>query len=193
MSALEGWLVILQAENINPDYLTEIQKDINRLKIITNRFSKIGSIPKLELVNIVGETKEAYNYLKSRSSRLINFNIEVPDTSILVKLNKSLFAWTIENLVKNAIDAMDGKGHLTIKLTENKQYVKIHVIDTGSGIPKLNFKKIFEPGYTSKKRGWGLGLSLAKRIIVDYHNGRIKVAQSEKGKGTTFQISLMKC
>jgi len=193
MSALEGWLEILKTEDVNSDYIIEIQKDINRLKIITERFSKVGSIPALELVNIVGETREAYNYLKSRSSKLIDFEIEVPETSILVKLNKPLFAWTIENLVKNAIDAMGGKGKLKIKILDTRQFVKILITDTGKGISKFNFQKVFEPGHTTKKIGWGLGLSLAKRIIVDYHEGKIKVAQSEIGKGTTFQISLTKC
>jgi len=193
LSSLVGWLEILKIENVNPEYLTEMQKDINRLKMITNRFSKIGSKPTLELANIVSETQEAYEYLKARSSKLINFEISTPENPILVKLNKPLYAWTIENLVKNAIDAMRGKGDLKVLVLEDKQSVKIQVIDTGSGISRLNFNKIFEPGYTSKPIGWGLGLSLARRIIVDYHSGQIKVAKSERGKGTTFQISLTKC
>lgn len=193
LSSLVGWLEILKTENIDQDYVMEMTKDINRLKMITDRFSKIGSRPILELVNIVSETSEAFEYIHTRSSKLINFELEVPEQSILVKLNKPLYAWTIENLVKNAIDAMKGQGNLKIRVLEKKQYVKIRVIDSGSGISKLNFQKVFEPGYTSKKRGWGLGLSLAKRIIVDYHKGHIKVLKSEKGKGTTFEISLLKC
>lgn len=193
LSSLVGWLEILKTENIDQDYVSEMTKDINRLKMITDRFSKIGSIPKLELLNIVSETKDAFDYLHSRSSKLINFELEVPDESILVKLNKPLYAWTIENLVKNAIDAMKGQGDLKIKVFPRKQYVKIQIIDTGSGISKLNFQRVFEPGYTSKTRGWGLGLSLAKRIVVDYHKGQIKVLKSEKGKGTTFEISLLQC
>ena len=193
LSSLVGWLEILKLENTDPEHIMEMEKDINRLKMITERFSKVGSKPTLELVNIVNETEEAYKYLKARSSKLINFEIEVPNNSILVKLNKPLYAWTIENLVKNAIDAMRGKGDLKIRILDQKQYVKIQVIDTGAGISKFNFNRVFEPGYTSKKIGWGLGLSLAKRIIVDYHNGNIKVAKSEIGKGTTFQISLAKC
>lgn len=193
LSSLVGWLEILKTENIDQDYVSEMTKDINRLKMITDRFSKIGSIPKLELLNIVSETKDAFDYLHSRSSKLINFELEVPDESILVKLNKPLYAWTIENLVKNAIDAMKGQGDLKIKVLPRKQHVKIQVIDTGSGISKLNFQSIFEPGYTSKARGWGLGLSLAKRIVVDYHKGQIKVLKSEKNKGTTFEISLLQC
>lgn len=193
LSSLVGWLEILKTENIDQDYVAEMTKDINRLKMITDRFSKIGSIPKLELLNIVSETKDAFDYLHSRSSKLINFELEVPDESILVKLNKPLYAWTIENLVKNAIDAMKGQGDLKIKVFARKQHVKIQVIDTGYGISKLNFQRVFEPGYTSKTRGWGLGLSLAKRIVVDYHKGQIKVLKSEKGKGTTFEISLLQC
>jgi len=195
LSSLEAWVEIFKIENIKPKYITEIDKDIKRLNMIAERFSKIGSKPVLELANIVSETEEAYYYLKSRSSKLIDFEIEIPsNTSILVKLNKPLYAWTIENLVKNAIDAMNGRGKLKIKLIDSdKQYVKIQVIDNGSGISLRNFQKVFETGYTSKSRGWGLGLSLAKRIIVDYHKGRIKVAHSERGVGTTFQIILDKC
>lgn len=193
LSSLVGWLEILKTENLDQDYVMEMAKDINRLKMITERFSKVGSVPTLELANIVSETNEAYEYLKSRSSKLINFDIQLPEKSILVKLNKPLFAWTIENLVKNAIDAMKGKGDLKIEVVTKKQYVKIRVIDSGSGISKRNFQKVFEPGYTSKTRGWGLGLSLAKRIVVDYHGGRIKVAKSEIDKGTTFEISLFQC
>lgn len=193
LSSLVGWLEILKTENLDQDYVMEMAKDINRLKMITERFSKVGSVPTLELANIVSETNEAYEYLKSRSSKLINFDIQLPEKSILVKLNKPLFAWTIENLVKNAIDAMKGKGDLKIEVVTKKQYVKIRVIDSGSGISKRNFQKVFEPGYTSKTRGWGLGLSLAKRIILDYHGGRIKVSKSEIDKGTTFEISLLQC
>ncbi len=193
LSSLVGWLEILKTENLDQDYVMEMAKDINRLKMITERFSKVGSVPTLELANIVSETNEAYEYLKSRSSKLINFDIQLPEKSILVKLNKPLFAWTIENLVKNAIDAMKGKGDLKIEVVTKKQYVKIRVIDSGSGISKRNFQKVFEPGYTSKTRGWGLGLSLAKRIIVDYHGGRIKVSKSEIDRGTTFEISLLQC
>ncbi len=193
LSSLVGWIEILKSENIDPSYIHEITKDITRLNMITERFSKIGSKPSLTLMNVIGETEDAFEYLKARSSKLIQFKLEVPDSSILVKLNKELYGWTIENLVKNAIDAMKGKGDLTVKVIEEKQHVKIQVIDTGMGLSKFLFKRVFEPGYTTKTRGWGLGLSLARRIIVDYHKGNIKVAQSEKDKGTTFQITLKKC
>ncbi|WP_299259674.1 HAMP domain-containing sensor histidine kinase [uncultured Aquimarina sp.] len=192
LSSLVGWNEILKVENVNPEYIVEIEKDISRLKVITERFSKIGSIPKLEEVDIVKETKEAYTYLQSRSSKLINFSLNLPEEFIQVHLNSQLYSWTIENLVKNAIDAMRGKGDLNIELSQDSKRVFIRITDSGKGIPKSKFTKIFEPGYTSKTRGWGLGLSLAKRIIEDYHSGKIKVLRSEMGKGTTFQITLDK-
>lgn len=190
LSSLVGWSEILKAEQVNPEYLVEIEKDINRLQTITERFSKIGSVPNLDEQDIVAATKESYQYLKSRSSKLINFEISVPNETIFVKLNEPLYSWTIENLVKNAIDAMKGKGTLTIHIEKDQKFVHILISDTGKGISKNLFKTIFEPGYTSKKRGWGLGLSLSKRIIEDYHQGKIKVKHSEIGKGTTMQISL---
>lgn len=190
LSSLVGWTEILKTENVDPSYITEIEKDITRLQTITDRFSKIGSIPTLEETDIVQATTEAYDYLKSRSSKLINFELITPETEIMVDLNSQLYSWTIENLVKNAIDAMKGKGALKIEISQIESNIKINITDTGKGIPKHLHKTIFEPGYTSKKRGWGLGLSLAKRIIEDYHDGKIKVLHSEIGKGTTIQIAL---
>ncbi|WP_298893043.1 HAMP domain-containing sensor histidine kinase [uncultured Psychroserpens sp.] len=190
LSSLVGWTEILRSENVNPDYLSEIEKDITRLQTITDRFSKIGSIPTLEKTDVVKETLDSYEYLKARSSKLIDFEITAPEQQLYVDLNKQLYSWTIENLVKNAIDAMKGKGALKLAITNDDKYVKITVQDTGKGISKQNFNSVFQPGFTTKKRGWGLGLSLAKRIIDDYHNGKIKVLNSEIGKGTTMQISL---
>lgn len=190
LSSLIGWTELLKTENVNPDYIVEIEKDIDRLQTITERFSKIGSLPTLETVDIVSETKKTYDYLKLRSSDLIEFDIDMPKSEIPVKLNKQLYSWTIENLVKNGIDAMKGRGKITIKVSQLESNVKISVTDTGKGIPKKKFNAIFEPGYTTKKRGWGLGLSLTKRIIEDFHNGKIKVLESTLGEGTTFQISL---
>ena len=190
LSSLVGWAEILRSENVNPSYIKEIEKDIYRLQTITERFSKIGSMPTLEKMDIVKETLESYDYLKARSSDLIDFDISVPKETLNVNLNKQLFGWTIENLVKNAIDAMKGKGQISIAILHEDKLVKINISDTGKGISKKQLSKIFEPGYTSKKRGWGLGLSLAKRIIEDYHQGKIKVLHSEIGKGTTMQISL---
>ncbi|WP_370226416.1 sensor histidine kinase [Mesoflavibacter sp.] len=190
LSSLIGWTEILKTENTNPEYIKEIEKDINRLQTITERFSKIGSLPTLERLDIVEETKDAYSYLKSRSSKLINFSIDAPDIPIYVNLNRQLYGWSIENLVKNAIDAMKGKGNLKVQITPHQKYVDITVSDTGKGISKKEFKTIFEPGYTTKKRGWGLGLSLTKRIVEDFHDGKIKVQLSEIGVGTTMLISL---
>ncbi|MEO5790401.1 MAG: HAMP domain-containing sensor histidine kinase [Gelidibacter sp.] len=190
LSSLIGWTEILRSEDVNPSYLLEIEKDISRLQTITERFSKIGSIPTLIKADIVKETVESYEYLKARSSTLIDFKIEAPEHPIYVDLNTQLYSWTIENLVKNAIDSMKGKGGLKVSIIENEKDVRITVTDSGKGIPKSLFHKIFEPGFTSKKRGWGLGLSLAKRIVEDYHNGKIKVLHSEINKGTTMQISL---
>ncbi|TVZ52816.1 sensor histidine kinase [Dokdonia sp. Hel_I_53] len=190
LSSLVGWTEILKTEDVDPDYIKEMTKDINRLETITNRFSKIGSIPDLEKVDIISETKEAYDYLSKRSAKLIHFHLDVPQGQLPVMLNKELYGWTFENLVKNAIDAMKGKGSLTITITRDTRYAKINIADTGKGIPKSKYNRIFEPGYTTKKRGWGLGLSLARRIMEEYHDGRIKVLQSDIDKGTTMQISL---
>ena len=190
LSSLIGWTEILRSEEVNPSYLSEIEKDITRLQTITERFSKIGSVPSLKRSDVVKETVDSFEYLRARSSTLISFEIEAPEHPIYVNLNEQLFSWTIENLVKNAIDAMKGKGHLKLSIMQNDKDVKITVTDSGKGLPKSLFHKIFEPGFTSKKRGWGLGLSLAKRIIEDYHDGKIKVLHSEVNKGTTMQISL---
>ncbi len=190
LSSLIGWTEILKTENVNADYISEMEKDIDRLKTITERFSKIGSLPTLETADIIKETTESYDYLKARSSKLIEFEITTPEDDIPVELNKQLYSWCIENLVKNAIDAMKGRGKLSIAISQLENDVKITVTDTGKGISKKDFHKIFEPGFTTKKRGWGLGLSLTKRIIEDFHNGKINVLESEKGKGTTIQINL---
>jgi len=192
LSSLIGWTEILKTENVDPDYIIEIEKDIDRLQTITDRFSKIGSIPVLERTDIVEETRASFEYLKTRSSKLINFSLKLPSDPVYVNLNKQLYSWTIENLVKNAIDAMKGKGDLAIEMIALDKYVSIKIIDTGKGIAKSQFNTIFEPGFTSKKRGWGLGLSLAKRIIEEFHDGKIKVLHSEIGKGTTLQIALKK-
>lgn len=191
LSSLVGWLEILRSEGkVDEDYIVEIEKDIDRLQTITERFSKVGSQIKLEKIDIVMATQNTYDYLKNRSSNLINFKIDLPKEETFVMLNQPLYSWTIENLVKNAIDAMKGKGHLQIELVRSGQWVRLLVKDDGKGIPLSNFKTVFKPGYSTKTRGWGLGLSLAKRIIEGYHNGKIKVLFSEMGKGTTFEIKL---
>ncbi|WP_115461003.1 sensor histidine kinase [Winogradskyella aurantiaca] len=190
LSSLVGWTEILKSENVNPEYITEIEKDINRLQTITDRFSKIGSIPILENLDVVELTKNSYEYIKARSSKLIDFSFSAPEESLHAHVNPQLFSWTIENLVKNAIDAMKGKGALNISIEKTSNIVLVNISDTGKGISKSNFKKIFEPGYTTKARGWGLGLSLSKRIIEDYHQGKIRVLKSEIGVGSTLQIAL---
>ena len=192
LSSLIGWTEILKSENVNPNYIVEIEKDVDRLQTITERFSKIGSIPTLEVADIVTETINSYDYLKARSSNLIDFEISIPEGEILVNLNKQLYSWTIENLVKNAIDAMKGRGKITVEIFELENTIMVNVTDTGKGLPKKDFNKIFEPGFTTKKRGWGLGLSLTRRIIEDFHDGKIKVLHSELNKGTTFQITLQR-
>jgi signal transduction histidine kinase len=189
LSSLIGWVEILKSEDIDESITMEIEKDIERLQTITDRFSKIGSKPILEKKDIVTETFQSYNYLQSRFSKQIEFTFEGPKSPILVMLNPTLHSWTVENLVKNAIDAMKGRGKLSLKIEQDQDSVKISVTDTGSGIQKNQFKRVFEPGFTTKKRGWGLGLSLTKRIVEEYHKGTIKVSQSEIGKGTTMQIS----
>lgn len=189
LSSLLGWNELLKAEKINPEITKEIQKDISRLETITERFSKIGSLPELKEVDIVQETKDAYDYLKLRSSKLIHFSFNSKVEQLPVLLNHALYNWTIENLVKNGIDAMKGKGSIAIDIIPAGRYVNILIADTGSGIPKSDHKTIFNPGVTTKKRGWGLGLSLVKRIVEEYHKGKIKVLSSGK-EGTIMQISL---
>lgn len=190
LSSLIGWTEILKAENVNPQYIKEMEKDVSRLEMITDRFSKIGSIPALVKTDLVKETSTAFDYLKTRTSKLIDFKLNVPSQPVYVNLNSQLFSWTIENIVKNGIDAMKGKGCiiLTIERHNNQAFIKIS--DTGKGLSKRNFKRIFAPGFTTKKRGWGLGLSLAKRIIEEYHNGKLRVLKSSTEVGTTMEIIL---
>ncbi|MBD0777029.1 HAMP domain-containing histidine kinase [Maribacter sp. ANRC-HE7] len=189
LSSLLGWNELLKSERINPEITKEIAKDIGRLETITERFSKIGSLPELKEVDIVQETKEAYEYLKLRSSKLIHFSFNSKIDKLPVLLNHALYNWTIENLVKNGIDAMKGKGSIAIDIIPAGKYVNILIADTGGGIPKSNHQSIFNPGVTSKKRGWGLGLSLVKRIVEEYHKGKVRVLSSGK-EGTIMQISL---
>ena len=188
LSSLIGWLEIMKADNVDGTTISEIEKDINRLQVITDRFSKIGSEPILEKKDIIEETHNSFDYLKSRFSHQVAFEFNAPKDPIWISLNPELHSWTIENLMKNAIDAMKGRGDLKIAIENDGSYIKINVTDTGKGIPKNQFNRVFEPGFTTKKRGWGLGLSLTKRIVEEYHKGKIKVLHSEIGKGTTIQI-----
>lgn len=191
LSSLLGWVELLRMENASEETVKEIEKDVARLNTIADRFSKIGSVPKLTRHDIVEETRTAFDYIRSRSFKQIDFQLHTEnDKPIFVELNLQLYAWVIENLVKNAIDAMQGRGQIDISVSRDVNHALITVTDTGKGIPKRLQKKIFEPGYTTKQRGWGLGLSLTKRIIETYHKGRIYVKRSEIGKGTTFLIQL---
>jgi signal transduction histidine kinase len=189
LTSLVGWVEILKSENVDESTTQEIEKDIQRLQTITERFSNIGSEPKLENKDIIEETQKSYTYLQSRFSKQIEFSFKGPEAPVIVLFNPTLHSWTIENLVKNAIDAMKGKGKLDLEVLHEGGFVRINISDTGSGIPKNQFKNVFEPGFTTKKRGWGLGLSLTKRIVEEYHKGTIKVLHSEIGKGTIMQVS----
>jgi hypothetical protein len=192
LSSLIGWLEIMKADNVDETTVSEIEKDITRLQTITDRFSKIGSEPVLKKMDVIAETEQSFDYLRSRFSKQVRFSFTAPHYPILISLNPALHSWTIENLVKNAIDAMKGKGNLDVAIIDDEKLVRIFVSDTGKGIPKKQFRSVFEPGFTTKKRGWGLGLSLTKRIVEEYHKGKIKVQHSEIGKGTTMQISFRK-
>jgi len=192
LSSLLGWIAILKAEKVDETYIDEIEKDVHRLNIIANRFSKIGSIPELKKRDVVLITRQAFDYLKFRSSTQISFSFITSEKEIQTLINEELFGWVIENIIKNAIDAMLGKGEVSLKIKSSDKKVRIIIADSGKGMPKKLFKQIFKPGFTTKKRGWGLGLSLSKRIVEDYHKGKIFVQKSEIGKGTTFEIVLNK-
>jgi two-component system, sporulation sensor kinase D len=192
LSSLLGWIAILKAENISEKYVDEIENDVNRLNIIANRFSKIGSAPELKKQNIVSITKKSFEYLESRSSKQISFQFTSEKEELFSNLNIELFGWVIENLTKNSIDAMKGKGSVSLDISEKNKAIKITITDSGKGIQKSQFRQIFKPGFTTKKRGWGLGLSLSKRIVEEYHNGKIFVKKSEINKGTSIQILLQR-
>ncbi len=191
LSSMIGWIEIMKLDkNRNEDGLVEINKDINRLKTISERFSKIGSVPELNDLNLKETIQQNFDYLKSRISRKVIFDLKTPSSEVLTPHNRILISWVIENLVKNAVDAMKGEGKLTINLYYKNKNILIDVKDSGSGMSSAQIRNAFKPGYSTKKRGWGLGLSLAKRVIQEYHNGDIKIAESEVGKGTTFRIVL---
>jgi len=192
ISSLIAWVEYLRTKDIDPSLLTEMDKDVKRLQTIAERFSKIGSDPDPVPTNIVESIRAALGYMETRISSKVKINTYLPERSILVLMNDSLFAWVIENLTKNAVDAMEGQGEISLKVEEREKVVLIDLADTGKGIPKSKFKTVFNPGYTTKKRGWGLGLSLVKRIIESFQGGKIFVKSSELGKGTTFRIKLKK-
>ena len=190
ISSLMAWVEYLKAKDLDSNFLTEMDKDVHRLKTIAERFSKIGSNAEPEPMDLAVAISHAVEYMGKRISSKVNIQMYFPEEPICVLMNESLFGWVIENLVKNAVDAMDGQGVITISAFVKGKKAILDVSDTGKGIPKSKFDTVFQPGYTTKKRGWGLGLSLVRRIIESYHKGKIFVYKSEIGKGTTFRIEL---
>lgn len=192
LSSLMGWLEMLKLKEVDPSMISEMEKDINRLNTITDRFSKIGSQPERKEVDVVEITRQAVEYLRSRSPKKIKISLTIGSQPLFVKLNVPLYEWVIENLIRNAIDAIEKQGEIELSIADTDKLVKIEVADTGKGISPGSLKTVFRPGYSTKKRGWGLGLSLAKRIIEEYHDGKIYVLSSQPGVGTTFRINLKK-
>jgi len=193
ISSLMAWVELLKMQNIDENLIQEFEKDTQRLEKITERFSKIGSVPELLLTDVAETIRSTVSYLKTRSSLKVKYILDFDEQlKTEVPLNASLFSWVIENLCKNAIDAMNNSGIIQISLVEKGTQVIIDVTDNGKGISKVYHKTVFQPGFTTKKRGWGLGLSLAKRIVENYHKGKIFLKQSELNKGTTFRIVLQK-
>ena len=191
LSSLMAWVEILKNKDDMNEISEEINKDVKRLKTITERFSKVGSKPKLENQSVYDILNHSVAYLQDRLSSNVHLELNNKCNESIAPINGTLFEWVIENICKNAADAMDGKGHIKINLFNDSDYIKIDISDNGKGLQKVNFKRVFEPGFTTKKRGWGLGLSLSKRIIEDYHQGKLYVKSSSK-QGTTFRISLHK-
>ena len=192
LTSMVGWVTLLKEKQKKSIPLIEIEKDIARLNLITDRFSKVGSDPELISSDLTSVVRETVTYLQKRSSEHIIFKVDLPDKKVVIPFNSQLISWTLENLIKNGIDAMKGKGTLDVKLLDKGTQVEILVSDNGCGMKKEVAYKVFKPGFTTKTRGWGLGLSLAKRIIVDFHKGKISVLKSVLGKGTSFQILLNK-
>ena len=190
LSSMMGWISLLKEKESLP--IKEIEKDIKRLNLISDRFSKVGSIPNLESQEINSVIEQTTSYLKKRSSEHILFEIKLPQREVILPFNSQLISWTLENLIKNGIDAMKGKGRLSVQMIEQKSKVEIYICDSGSGIKDELLPSIFNPGFTTKERGWGLGLSLAKRIVEDFHNGKIIVNKNRQSLGTCFQILLKK-
>ncbi|SEV93133.1 Histidine kinase-, DNA gyrase B-, and HSP90-like ATPase [Chitinophaga sp. YR573] len=192
LSSIEAWIELLKESEGNEMVATELRKDVDRLKLITERFSKIGSVPQLEEKDVIQQVEAMMIYIKKRAPQKVLFTMHTQENEIPAMISPSLFDWVIENLLKNALDSMEGKGAIDIYIESYPAHIIIDIMDTGKGIPKGNFERVFKPGFSTKKRGWGLGLSLAKRIIEDYHKGRLIVKSSELNKGTTFRILLRK-
>lgn len=193
LSSLQGWIELLKENEGNEKLIAEMSKDVERLKLVSDRFGKIGSTPKLEAMNIIPHVENMVDYIRKRSPQKVKFNVNnYGSTDATAMINAALFDWVIENLLKNALDAMEGRGIIAVDIKNETATVVIDVSDTGKGISKKNIARIFKPGFTTKKRGWGLGLTLCKRIIEQYHKGELFVKNSEPGRGTTFRIVLRK-
>ena len=193
LSSLQGWVEILKDKEGNEKIGMEMSKDVERLKLVSDRFGKIGSTPHLEETDLLAQIKDMVAYIKRRATEKVNFTVNTfGKTEVIAMINAPLFDWVIENLLKNALDSMDGRGSINIEIKDDAAHILIDVKDTGKGISKKNISNVFKPGFTTKKRGWGLGLSLSKRIIDQYHKGELFVKSSEPGKGTTFRIVLNK-
>jgi signal transduction histidine kinase len=193
LSSLHGWVEMLKDNPENQMIVQEMVKDVERLRLVSDRFGKIGSTPQLEQNDILAQVKNMVEYIRKRAPGKVHFSVNAHGASdMIVRVSPPLFDWVIENLLKNALDAMEGKGDISITMQENESNIIIDVADTGKGIPKQYVQEVFKPGFTTKKRGWGLGLSLSKRIIEQYHKGQLYVKSSEQGKGTTFRIILKK-
>ncbi|MDZ4683224.1 MAG: HAMP domain-containing sensor histidine kinase [Saprospiraceae bacterium] len=194
ISAIIAWIEHLRTiqDDETQDILNELQSDVDRLELIADRFSKIGSAPKLEHTDVYTEIEKCFTYMQRRASRKVSFEFEPPEEKLLLYINPPLFDWVVENLLRNALDATEGKGKISAEVYEDQDFAYVDISDTGKGIPNNKFKTVFQPGYTTKKRGWGLGLSLTKRIIEEYHGGKIHVKKSVEGEGTTFTIKLPK-
>ncbi len=190
ISSMLAWVEYLKSKTTDANVLNEMEKDVMRLQVVADRFSKIGSKPAPELQEMRSQVMQAISYLEKRISKKVKFEFDMPEKSIYAEISPSLFSWVIENLTKNAVDAMEGQGTVTFVLSQKGEYLYIDITDTGKGIPKTMYKEVFSPGFTTKERGWGLGLSLTKRIIEDYHKGKIYVKNSELNVGTTFRIEL---
>jgi signal transduction histidine kinase len=192
VSSLQGWVEMLKETTDGEKIAVEMQKDVERLKLVSDRFGKIGSTPQLEPHNVVQQVSNMVDYIRKRAAGKVQFTFTHSANEMIANISTPLFDWVVENLLKNALDAMDGTGSVTVAIQQQEKEIIIDVADTGKGISSANINQVFKPGFTTKKRGWGLGLSLSKRIIEQYHKGRLFVKSSEVGKGTTFRIELKK-
>lgn len=192
VSALHGWVEMLREANVDPQMVNEIEKDVVRLKLVSDRFSKIGSTPKLESRDIVSAVEQVMEYVRKRATDKVRFSLQTDQREIIIPLSNPLFDWVVENILKNALDAMEGRGSINVQISETHGKVVIDITDSGKGMTATQAARVFNPGFTTKKRGWGLGLTLSKRIIEEYHKGSLVVKWSEPGKGTCFRISVPK-